>query len=133
MPAHGEHVAGKGWFDASLHGYVDNPARLTPSVTREIRANPLAGMAWRKDSGSPQDVRERQAAELQRTRADTWRPNTQMEDLRRLRAADPVAFDKIAAGRNRMALGGYEQGLRAHLALGRELPDGVTPPDRGAS
>ncbi len=131
MTAHGQHVAGKGWFDASLSAYVDNPARLTrsSSTAAASRPNPLAGVAFRdRGDESPQEVRERKAAELRTSQAATWRPNGQMEELRRLRTSNPGAFTQIARGANRISLGAYEQALRAHLATGGELPDGVQQP-----
>lgn len=131
MTAHGTHVPGRGWYDASLKGYVDNPSRLTrsSSTAAASRPNPMAGVEFRTHvDESPQEVQERKAAELLAHQANTWRPNGQMEELRALRTSNPGAFAQIARGVNRIRVGSYEEGLRAHLATGGELPGGVQQP-----
>lgn len=64
--------------------------------------------------------------------ATGWTPSAELEQLRRLRDSDQpkerAIYDRISAVR-KMTLGHYELGLRAHVAAGRDVPDGVAPPE----
>lgn len=71
----------------------------------------------------------RTADAVRQTAANTWQPNAEMENLRRLRHDNPAAFDRLAAGRRRISLATYEDGLREHLAAGGRRPKDVRPLD----
>ncbi|MBW3547216.1 MAG: hypothetical protein KY452_03635 [Actinobacteria bacterium] len=64
--------------------------------------------------------------------ATGWKPSAELEQLRRLRdSADTkerAIYERISPSQ-RMTLGHYELGLRAHVAAGRDVPDGVAPPE----
>ncbi|EWT04021.1 hypothetical protein N864_16540 [Intrasporangium chromatireducens Q5-1] len=130
MTTHGTYVDGKGWYDATINGYVERPDRLTKTLHSTAgQPRPFQAVEWREDDHStPEASRQVQAAKLQADQAGAWRPDPRMEELRQLRANNPAAFDRIARGSNRIALGSYEAGLRAHVAQGGQVPKGVARP-----
>jgi hypothetical protein len=125
--AHGDYVPGLGYYDAGLRAYREQP----PKPAREMDARPpRAGMSradlpFRSDHINVKDNAQANAANY-------WKPNDHHERLRRLRDSGTDRDQRIYArlsAKEKMTLGRYEEGLRAHIALGRPLPDGVRPPD----
>lgn len=111
-----------GYYDASRQAFVTTkPKTLVPSTTRSRTLNDYG---WRDGLVSTEEI-------VAKSQADGWKPNDHAEKLRRLRdsdrAEDRARYNRMSP-REKMSLGSYEQGLSAHVAVGRELPDGVAPP-----
>lgn len=125
---HGEHVPGRGWYDRGLRGFVDSPGKVTATLHPRPSQRSLHAQQWNTGVARTSDI-------VTSSQARTFRPSTQMETLRRLRDSDRPedrqSFEQMARGTTRISLGDYENGLRAHLAAGGDLPDGVTAPKEG--
>jgi hypothetical protein len=120
---HGRHVPQRGWYDAVGQRFVQSPDQLPGAQPRPRAPRPFEGMQWEDKSGP------RTRDTVRREAAAAWSPNPELEQYRALRGRDPEAFNRIVDGRRRMALGSYENGLRAYLAHGGHLPEGVAKPD----
>lgn len=118
---HGHFEPGRGYYDASRRAWVDKPEQVTKTVYQAPAARPMQGLEFRTSTISTAEAAESAAAQ-------TFRPSSEMEALRRLRTTDPTAFGQLVSGPRRISLASYEEGLAAHLRAGGELPDGVTPP-----
>ena len=126
MPAHGEYVQGRGYYDLGLKGYVSSPAKVTP-LSSAGQASPR-----RPDLGTPRTQRPPLAERVADSAAAVWQPRPDLEQLRRLRDSERsderAMATRMLMGRARMELATYEAGLSAYLERGGELPEGVQRP-----
>lgn len=123
----GEHVPGHGYYSSFHKGFVSSPSQVKAEHSAPARKpSPLSGIKFRTDTITTEELRGR-------GNAAAFRPNPEMEALRKLRDSDRTedrqTFQKLAAGRARMSLGSYEDNLRDYLAAGNDLPEGVAAPD----
>ncbi|MFI6307453.1 hypothetical protein ACIBCH_36680 [Amycolatopsis thailandensis] len=67
-------------------------------------------------------------ARIQKTNAEAWQPVKEMEEWRVAKRRNPDQFDRVVTGAQRMSFGNYMNMLRAYVAEGYELPEGITAP-----
>lgn len=120
---HGQHYPDKGgYFDASRQAFVANMPKTL--VSAAPRSRTLNEIGWR-DGPIPNEER------IAKSQAAGWKPSPHHEQLRRLRdsnrAEDRDTYNRMGAS-ERVSVGYYEAGLRAHVTAGRDLPDDVAPP-----
>ena len=110
---HGEYVPGRGFYDASLNGWVRDPAKLTQTVGEKYEPSEAERQAYR-------DNQDR----IRRERL--FKVDAEMEGLIRLRDSDKQeereTFQKLVAGARRMSLGDYESRRDAAISRGDFKP-----------
>lgn len=109
-PRHGDHDPARGWYSAVTKGWHSKP----DSIGRTVPAPTLT------DTERGEFERWQQQANRR-----SFRPDPQLEQLRRLRDSDRAeerqTFQRIAAGSRRVELRDYEAARAAHLERGGEI------------
>ena len=92
-PEHGDYQPGRGFYDRSRKGWVSEPAKLTPIVTAE-------------------PIHQSQRDQFASWGKQTFRPNTELEQMLRLRDSDKQeqreTYERLAYGQRRIQVAEYE-------------------------
>lgn len=101
-PAHGTYLPGQGYYDATLNGWISDPAHLTPTVTREVTASNRDQVAsWG---------------------TKPFRRVPELDNMLRLRDSDRQeereTYNKLAVGSRRIQVSDYEAALNKAIAEG---------------